>query len=218
MNTKNLIRWAGLPALVAGICFAVLGLLHPVETLSTVTTTQWAIVHALAIATSFFGLFGITGLYARQMEETGWLGLAGYVLLSLWLVLILPFTFFEVFILPLLATEAPTFAEGFLGIFTGKASDIDFGVLTTLWPLSGVLLILGGVLFGVATFRAGVLSRWAGGLLAVAAVLTPAGALLPQENKALVAVPLGLGLAWLGYALWSDRRGHASEPLPGTAH
>lgn len=28
-----------------------------------------------------------------------------------------PFTYTEAFILPLLATEAPTFVEGFLGIF-----------------------------------------------------------------------------------------------------
>ena len=30
----------------------------------------------------FFGLFGIAGLYARQVEKSGWLGLAGYLLFS----------------------------------------------------------------------------------------------------------------------------------------
>jgi membrane protein implicated in regulation of membrane protease activity len=103
-----------------------------------------------------------------------------------------------------------------LGILTGNAGEINFGVLAALWPLSGVLLILGGLLFGIATFRAGILSRWAAGLLAVAAVLTPAGALLPHEHKALVAVPVGLALAWLGYALWSERREQAAEPVPGS--
>jgi hypothetical protein len=48
-----------------------------------------------------------------------WLGLTGYLLLGVWLRLSLPFTFHEVFVLPLLATEAPTFAEGFLGRFGG---------------------------------------------------------------------------------------------------
>src|SRR3712207_7830217 len=51
---------------------------------------------------------GITGLYARQVEEAGWLGLAGYIVFSLNWALTLPFTFAEVFILPVLATEAPT--------------------------------------------------------------------------------------------------------------
>ena len=216
ITASSLIRWAGLSALVAGICFVVLGLLHPPNVLSSVTTPRWAIVHSLALAMCLFGLLGIMGLYARQVERAGWLGLVGFLLLSLWLVLVLPFIFFEVFILPLLATEAPTFAEGFLGIFTGTASELNFGVLAALWKLSGVLLLLGGLVFGIATFRAGILSRWAAGLLAVGCVLSPAAALLPLEIQPLVAVPIGVGLAWLGYALWSERREQAAEPVPSS--
>ena len=48
-------------------------------------------------------------------------------------------------------------------------------------------------------------------------VLAPASALLPHELRPLVAVPIGFALAWLGYALWSERREHASEPVPGSA-
>src|SRR5215217_3678078 len=218
ITASSLIRWSGLAALVAGICFVVLGLLHPPNVLSSVTTTRWEIVHSLALAMSVFGLLGMMGLYARQVKESGWLGLAGFLLLILWLMLVLLFTFFEVFFLPVLATEAPTFAEGFLGILTGAASEINFGVLAALWQLSTVLLLLGGLVFGIATFRAGILSRWAAGLLAVGCVLSPAAALLPHEIQPLVAVPIGAGLAWLGYALWSERserREQASDPAPG---
>jgi hypothetical protein len=212
ITASSLIRWAGLSALVAGICFVVLGLLHPPNVLSSVSTTQWTIVHSLAIAMSLFGLLGMMGLYARQVKEAGWLGLAGFLLLSFWLMLVLPFTFFEVFFLPVLATEASTFAEGFLGILTGSASEINFGVLPALWQLSNVLILLGGLVFGVATFRAGILSRWAAGVLAVGCVLSPAAALLPHTIQPLVAVPIGAGLAWLGYALWSERREQAADP------
>jgi hypothetical protein len=212
ITASSLIRWAGLSALVAGICFVVLGLLHPPNVLSSVSTTRWTIVHSLAIAMSLFGLLGMMGLYARQVKEAGWLGLAGFLLLSFWLMLVLPFTFFEVFFLPVLATEASTFAEGFLGILTGSASEINFGVLPALWQLSNVLILLGGLVFGVATFRAGILSRWAAGVLAVGCVLSPAAALLPHTIQPLVAVPIGAGLAWLGYALWSERREQAADP------
>lgn len=217
MNTKGLIRWAGVSAMLAGICFVVVGLLHPPNILSSVSTSRWVIVHAVAIAMSVFGLLGITGLYARQAHAAGWLGLAGYLLFSLWLVLFLAFTFFEAFILPLLATEAPTFAEGFLGIFTGSAAEMNFGVLAGLWGLSDALFLFGGLVFGIATFRARILSRWAAGALISGWALAPASALLPPELRPLVAVPIGLGLAWLGYALWSERRAHAAEPVPGTA-
>ena len=86
-----------------------------------------------------------------------------------------------------------------------------------LWTLTGLLYMLGGLLFGIATFRAGILPRWAAGLLAVGSALAPVAALLPPEHQPKVAVPVGFALAWLGYALWSERRAHASNPVPGTA-
>jgi hypothetical protein len=213
-TASNLMRGAGLSAMVAGIIFAVVGLIHPPQILSSVTTDTWTIVHSLTIAMSFFGLLGIAGIFARQAEAAGWLGLAGFVLLSLWFVLVTGFTFFEAFILPLLASDSPKFAESFLGIFTGSVGETSVGALATLWSLLGVVYILGGLLFGIATFRAGILSRWAAGLLGLGAVSSPAFALVPLALAPLAAVPVGLGLAWLGYALWSERRVKVSEPLP----
>lgn len=215
MNTTNLIRWAGVSAVVAGIFYVIVGLFHPLETLLTVTTTQWTIVHVLAVALSFFGLLGITGIYARQVKEAGWLGLAGYVLLTLWLVLLVPFTVAEVFILPQLATESPVFVESFLGMFNRHPGEMNMGAIEMLWKLDGVVYMLGGLLFGIATIRAGILSRWAAGMLAVGAAFAPVAELLPLEYKSFVAVPVGLALVWLGYALWSERREHAAQSVPG---
>ena len=109
-------------------------------------------------------------------------------------------------ILPLLASDAPRFAEDFLGTFTGAAVETNLGVLPTLWSVVGALYILGPLLFGVATLRAGVLSRWAAGLFGFGAVSSVAFGLLPSALEPLATVPMGLGLAWLGYSLWSERR------------
>jgi len=220
MNTRNLIRWAGISAMLAGIFYVAVGLFHPPNIVSSVTTTQWAIVHIVATAMCFFGLLGITGIYARQVKESGWLGLAGYLLLSLWLVIIAGFTFVEVLILPVLATTTPAFAEGWLGMFNGSAGTMDLGALPLIWTLSGPIYLLGGLLFGISTIRAGILSRWAAGLLAVGTLLAPLASLLPLELQPKVAIPVGLALAWLGYALWSERRKQVAEvqaeqPVPG---
>ena len=215
MNTRTLIRWAGLAAMVAGICFVVVGLFHPPEVLASVTTTRWATTHVLAIAMSVFGLLGMTGLYARQAEAAGWSGLTGYLLWSLWMTLALIFNFFEAFVLPLLATRAPTFAEGILRVVTRSAGEMDFGVLAGLWAVSDVTFVIGGLVFGIATLRAGVLSRRAAGMLTVGIAVAPAYGLLPDQIESLVAVPIGMGLAWLGYALWAERREHAAAPVSG---
>ncbi len=217
-TTSNLTRWAGSSAMVAGIMYVIVGLLHPFVShyggLSSVTTDVWVLTHSLTIGVSFFGLLGMAGLYARQVEAVGWLGLAGFLLFSLWLVLVPGFTFFEAFILPLLAIDAPSFAEGFLGIFTGSAGGTTFGTLATIWTLMGPMYMLGALLFGIATVRAGILSRWAAGVFGFGAVSSLAFALLPHDLEPLATVPVGIGLAWLGYALWAERRGPAAQPAP----
>jgi hypothetical protein len=216
ITAPKLIRWAGFSAMVAGILFVVIQPIHPPDTLSSVTTGAWAIVHYLTIAMCLFGLLGTAGIYARQVEGAGLLGLGGYLLFSLFLVLTTAFAFAEAFISPLLATEAPTFVEGFLGIISGSASEANLGALPALYLLSGLLVLLGCLLFGIATLRARILPRWAAGVFAFGGPASAAVvSLLPHEFERIAAVPIGLGLAWLGYALWSERREQAVEPLPG---
>ncbi len=213
LSTTTLIRLSGLAAGLAGLGFIVVGLFHPVNVPAAVTTATWVNVHIVAMAMGLLGLIGMTGLYARQAEKIGWLGLAGYGLFSLWLVLVVGVSLVEAFILPGLATESPAFVAGFLGMFSGAASAIDLGAIPTLWKLSGAMFILGPLLFAIATFRARILPRGAAVLQGVAALLVPLGALLPPEYEPLVMVPVGLSLIWLGYALLAERQANASERM-----
>jgi hypothetical protein len=200
--------------MLSGISFIVIQAIHPPDILSSVNTAQWVIVHYLGIAMALLGLLGIVGLYARQVDEVGWLGLLGCLLFSLFFALTLAFQFLEAFVSPLLAIAAPQLVEGFLGIASGHATETNLGALPVVFTLTGVCYLLGGVLFGVATFRAGVLPRWAAGLLAVGTLLPILGSsLFPHPYDRIFAVPVGLALAWLGYALWSERRENASESL-----
>ncbi len=196
ITASNLIRWTGLAAIMAGIIFAGYQPIQPPEVLSSVTTSAWAIITPLKTAMCLLFLLGWTGLYARQVKEAGWLGLAGFLLLSLSWALQMAFIFATAFILPLLATTAPKFVDGVLRSASGPVSGVNLGALPVLYTLVGIGYILGGLLFGIATLRAGILPRWAAGLLAVASalpvafVLPPVAALIPPQIQHLAAMPV----------------------------
>lgn len=219
ITTSRLIRWAGLSAVVAGLTFIVIQPLHPSDTIASVTTQSWAIIHIATLAMAALFLFGIAGIYARQVKELGWLGLVGLLVLSLGLLVQAPYGFIEAFIQPLLANSEPKFVEGMLGLVNGSASEVSLGALPAIWSVSGLLFVLGIVMFGIANLRAGILSRWASGVFAFGLlVFAPVGALLlPHEFQRLGAVPVGLGLAWMGYSLWSERRALGTQTLPTVA-
>ena len=215
ITASSLIRWAGLSAVVAGLIYAGIQPIHPPDVLASVNTTAWGIITPVKTVMALLFLLGMTGLYARQVKETAWLGLAGFLLFGLSWALNLAFIFAEAFIMPPLASAAPKFVEGFFGIVNGHPTLMNLGILPAIYALVGVLYLLGGLLFGIATFRAGILPRWAGGLLAGTALLTPLAAMLPHAIQRFAAVPVGIALAGLGYALWSERREKVSEVLTG---
>ncbi len=210
VTTQRLMRWSGLAALAAGIIFAGIQPVHPPDALASVTTGAWTVITSLKLVMCFLFLIGLTGLYLRQAEEAGWLGLIGFALFGISWALQSGFVFAEVFILPQLATAAPEFVDSFLGIVSGSPGAMDIGALVPAYAIVGILYMLGGLVLGIATVRARVLPRWPAILLAVTAVATPLAVFLPHELQRLAAVPMGIAFGWLGYALWSERR--ADDP------
>jgi len=215
VTTSTLMRLSGVSAILAGIIFAGIQPIHPPDFLPSVTTTAWAIIMPVKLLMCLLFLLGFTGLYTRQVEETGWVGLVGFLMLSLFWTIQTAFIFVETFILPVLAVPAPEFVKSILGIFNGFPGDMNIGALPAVYGLAGLLYMLGGLLFGIATFRAGILPRLAAGLLAVTAAVTPAAALLPHAIQRFAGIPFGLAVAWMGFALVFERREKASEAMPG---
>ena len=216
ITAANLIRWSGLSAMVAGIIFAGIQPIHPPDVLASVNTSAFIIITSLKTVMSLFGLFAITGLYARQVEKTGWLGLAGYLLLTVFYAVQMCYSFTEPFILPLLVTESPNSVESVLGMASGAGGPMKLGAFVVVYQLVSVLYLLGLLLFGIALFRARILPRLAAGLLAFSGPLALIMvALLPHQFERLAAMPMGFALAWLGYALWTERREPAAQSVPG---
>ncbi|WDH82611.1 hypothetical protein [Paenibacillus urinalis] len=202
LTAADIFSGAGLSAMMAGLLYIVIQFIHPPDDLSSVNSSSWVMVACLTLVMSLSSLIGMTGVYMRQVKEAGWLGLIGILLFDLFWLISFAFSFIEAFVMPLLTADAGTFVEGMLGIFDGKESAAHLGIFPALAGLAGGMYMLGGLLLGIAIFRARVLPRMAGILLACAAAATLATSIIPHPLDRMMAVPMGVALIWLGYALY----------------
>ena len=202
-----LTKVAALAAMLAGLIYIVIQFTHPADVVESLTTPMWTIVHVLSFAEAVLVMIGLAGIYLRQVREFRVLGLIAYAMFGFFFILQAAFNFAEAFIAPLIAVDAPQLAVDIVGLFGRYPAVNDLGPLAALPQVGAVLYVGGALLFGVSIIRARVLSRGAGILLIVAAVITPvAGALLPHALERMAAIPMGLGIIWLGLSLWMDQR------------
>lgn len=206
VTTTALTRAAGLCAVAAGTLFIAVQIKHPNLDAGFVTSTEYTVREGMKIAMAVLSLVGITGMYLRQVRQMGVLGLIGYLLFGAGYLTLMTVEMIGTFVLPHLATSSPGYVDDVLVAAVGGHPAGDIGGLTTLLAASGATFILGGLVFGIALFRAGVLARWAAALLAVGSVATLAIPLLPQVNYRLFSIPTSIAMIGLGWSLWRDQR------------
>ena len=211
ITTSALTRAAGVSAVLSGLLYIVIQPVHPEETSATVTTTAWVVVALMTMAMAVLGLVGVSGIYLRQVRESGLPGLIGYLAFGSFYLVVTAWTFVEVFVLPRVADEAPRFVDDYLGVATGVSPQGDLGALPLLFTVVSGLYLVGGVVLGIAVYRAGVLHRGAAALLAVGSASAVSAAVLPHAAGRYAAVPVGIAMVWLGWSLWSEQRTPATQ-------
>ncbi len=196
MNTSKLIRWSGLFSSLAGLLYAMAALIHPAgEDAASILMPSWAPAHAIGTGAAILMLLGFIGLYARQAEKAGKTGLVGFILVIIGSAFLMGEEMQSVVVSPLIAVKAPQLIEE----SAGSGVTLVFGLAFL------VCFALGFILFGISTMRAGVLPRWSGLALILGVVLTFGGQ-ISHGIGIFAAAILGLGLAGMGYALWSEKR------------
>ena len=213
ITTTRLTRAAGLAAVAAGALFVAVQVKHPEITLDFVQGTQWRVRQGMKITMAVLALAGIAGMYLRQARQVGLLGLVGWLLLSLGYLMMVCVEMIALVVVPTIVQSSPDYVSGVIAVATNSSSSADLGLFTTLNMVVAVGYLLGGLVFGIALFRAGILARWAAALLAVSAVATLAIPLLPMVNQRLFAVPNGIAMIGLGWSLWREQRSAATEPV-----
>jgi hypothetical protein len=216
LTTTKLMRAAGLCALVAGVLFMLPQFIHPEDEVAQVTTTAWAVAHLVNMTMAILALIGLTGLYLRQVRETGVLGLIGFLLFGTGFLLIAIVSFAETVILPEIADVAPGYVDDFVATLVGDPVTGDVGGLSIANGIAGITYLLGGLVFGIALYRANVVARWAALLLAIGAVapLLLAG-VVPDSMMRTATFPTAIALIGLGYWLWREQADAASMSVRG---
>lgn len=216
ITTTGLTRAAGISAVVAGLMFSVVQINHPPLDLALVTSTEWLIREGMKLGVSVLALIGITGMYLSQTKKVGVLGLIGYLIFGAGFMIMFSVQVMGVVVLPTLAQIAPSYVTDVLTVAGGGKAIGDIGAMATLSLLGGLTYMVGGLVFGIALFRANILDRWASALLAAATTLTMAIPFLPWINPRLFAIPTGVALIGLGYSLWRQQRTQvaATESTP----
>ena len=199
MSSSNLIRWAGLAAILAGVLLVVADLLNLAigfdddEPFSeTATTDIYAFQSVVNLLAAVLLLIGLVGLYARQSEAAGLLGLAGFLVAFLGTALVTGLLWASLFIVPTLAVEVPAFLDQVEGPPPG-------------FFLTFITFAVGWLLFGIATLLARVYPRIPTILVMIGAVI----AVLPLPFTGIV---LAIAVAWLGFALFTGSEALTEQP------
>jgi hypothetical protein len=196
MSSSNLVRTGGgLASAAAGILLVVGHLLNlggDAEYGTVLGSSSVLAAHVLLV-------FALVALYAAQAEQSGLLGILGMVL----------------------SVVGTTLASGVVLVEIAGASGVEVeavtgaGISGALSLLGGLAFLIGLILFGVATMRAGVFPRLAGVLLIVGDVVF--GAASFSGSAALVIEVVGAlitcaAFVWLGLALLSGSGASARQP------
>jgi hypothetical protein len=203
MSSTTLYRLSGISLLIGGL-FAALAAVPVFFTGEDPTSPIAATAALLRIIGDLLIVVGLPGVYSRQAQRAGLLGLIGF-LFTLFYILIegVVGDTIEAFILPFLASAAPSLLKG----------SPPQG-LVIFFLVGGLLGLVGSVLLGVTMLRAAVLARWVGLPLVVGVMLSLAGSFLPPVVGTTGVVLFLIGLAWLGFGVWSSRQPTSQPELP----
>ncbi len=209
ITSNRITAAAGLCAAAAGAIFIGVQVNHPPADVAHIVTTEMTIRMTAKVLFTVLALAGFTGMFLRHRAQFGRLGRAGYGLLTAGFLTLFAAECIVGYYIPTVAHSNPGYAQHVINAAVGHGPTGGIGHLHELFLANGIGYSLGGLLFGIALFRAGILSRWASVLLAYGTTSALALAALPESFSRPFAVPTGVALIGLGLSLWRDQRRHA---------
>lgn len=209
-------RVAGCSLAAAGLLFVAVQIGHPPLTIELVGTREFVARESAKVVMAALSLAGVATLTVWHGRRLGVLGRVGALVFGAGYLAMLCVQTIAALVLPAIAATSPAYVQGVLLAATGGQPGTDIGGIQLLLAVSGVGYLLGGLAFGIALFRAGLVARWASALLAVATTSTAAVAVLPESLDRLAAIPTGVALVGIGWSAWRAAAESVAD-VPGRA-
>jgi len=196
VTLSTMVRWVGPVSMLAAALIILSQGVHLALGLAMGAQSADSVLHSvkyvIALLAMFALLVALTGLYLRQADAAGALGLIGYLIAALGTVLIAGDWWFESFIAPGIAAVAPQVMTGAITGSMAVGAAATFGFFAVGW-----------IVFGIATFRANVYPRPAAALLVIGGAVGILAGSTPYQ------VPLAIAVGWIGYSLTTSEPGDA---------
>ena len=209
ISASRLTAIFGLCAAAAGAIFIGVQINHPPADVAHLVTTEMTIRMTAKVLFCALALAGLAGMFLRHRGRFGRLGRVGYSLLSIGFLAMLVQECMIGYYLPTIASSKPVYVQHVLNGAMAHGASSGIGAWQGLFLIAGVGYSLGGLVFGIALYRAGVLARWACVLLAYGTTSALALAALPESFSRPFAVPTGVALIGLGVSMWRRERRQA---------
>lgn len=217
ITSSRLTQAAGACAAAAGATFIAVQIKHPPVDLAHLGTTELFVRESAKAAMAVLAMVGFTGIFVSNHRRVGVLGLLGYLLLMVGYLAMFAVQVIVGYVLPVVAASDPDFARAVVDEALGGPAGGQIGHVHELLLLSGVGYAFGGLLFGIALFRARVVARWAAALLAYGTTSALLLVALPQSFSRPFAVPTGVALIGLGVSTWRRAHRPVAEAAPVVA-
>ena len=200
---SQFVRAGAWAAIVSGVAMAVsllmVWLVVPFERLGQTEayfTSSYLVATSLLLLSSVLLLWGLIGIYSRQSRAAGNFGMWAFIVAFLGTGLVAGNNWAQVFVWPTFAQVAPNLISTQVMSGQAEASAYLSAGLSLSFPLFG----LGMILFGVATFMAGVYPRWASVLLIASIPVTMFLDPTPGTfQESIGQILLGIAVAALGF-------------------
>jgi len=170
-NTLRM-RLTALSLAIAGVCFVLYPAIRPFSDESTMqgaeafATSSWLLAHSLAMVGFILLILGLLGLYIQLRKTTAEsLGITALVVTWIGISLTLPYYGAETFSLHAVGQEAVR--QNSVDLLVTLTNSIRFGEGVWFFGFGLLAIAVGTVLFAIAIWMSGILTKWSGIPLAV---------------------------------------------------